>query len=80
MLRNYQAVAIGNIRMMLLNEVLSLNAQESIPPRLVVRAVVAFLNEVLSLNAQEYTLHRPRGDAKIVLNEVLSLNAQEFPL
>jgi len=60
----------------LLNEVLSLNAQES--PALQISQGCIFLNEVLSLNAQESW----RGVAVAVasavfLNEVLSLNAQE---
>ena len=61
----------------LLNEVLSLNAQEChyylrpLQQRL-------FLNEVLSLNAQELARSRTSSTVPAFLNEVLSLNAQEF--
>ena len=60
-----------------LNEVLSLNAQESqgwysLHPH------YSILNEVLSLNAQESTPHSNRRRHSNILNEVLSLNAQEF--
>ena len=41
----------------LLNEVLSLNAQEYVPV-LASRAIPSVLNEVLSLNAQEFPLQR----------------------
>ena len=51
MLRNWDNQSVLG-SMWVLNEVLSLNAQESVP--VIVRAVdVSFLNEVLSLNAQE---------------------------
>ena len=60
-----------------LNEVLSLNAQESAMARWII-AGPPILNEVLSLNAQESAcvcgVTKP---ASRVLNEVLSLNAQE---
>ena len=60
----------------LLNEVLSLNAQESDSEHWFVLAF-ALLNEVLSLNAQEseHALHNTMHN--LILNEVLSLNAQE---
>ena len=61
---------------MLLNEVLSLNAQESLMLT-VAPSASAVLNEVLSLNAQECEA-RGAGGARTLLNEVLSLNAQEF--
>ena len=61
----------------LLNEVLSLNAQES--PMAVPRLPkILVLNEVLSLNAQESCRGVVRGVASYLLNEVLSLNAQEL--
>ena len=62
-----------------LNEVLSLNAQESVS-RFKWINLPPFLNEVLSLNAQECA---PRGCGRPrfhLLNEVLSLNAQEYRL
>ena len=61
----------------LLNEVLSLNAQELGVRRPVVRAL-AFLNEVLSLNAQELVVLTVLALVGEILNEVLSLNAQEW--
>ena len=63
--------------MFVLNEVLSLNAQESVR-RPHATAKLIFLNEVLSLNAQEF-LHLPTPcmGFRLFLNEVLSLNAQE---
>ncbi len=60
-----------------LNEVLSLNAQEStrFEP---VGVNYHFLNEVLSLNAQEFLATTwPAWLKGMFLNEVLSLNAQE---
>ena len=61
----------------LLNEVLSLNAQESgAAPRSCTRGSV--LNEVLSLNAQESRRSTATGIRAAFLNEVLSLNAQEL--
>ena len=60
----------------ILNEVLSLNAQECIGGSL--RSRRCLLNEVLSLNAQEYSSLMLDADGRIVLNEVLSLNAQEL--
>ena len=77
MLRNRQRPEGWPPPCRLLNEVLSLNAQESgyVLLSLVFRFV---LNEVLSLNAQELTLcHHLWPDATF-LNEALSLNAQEF--
>ena len=59
-----------------LNEVLSLNAQESAMARWII-AGPPILNEVLSLNAQESPMAVPRLPKILVLNEVLSLNAQE---
>ena len=61
-----------------LNEVLSLNAQESAMARWII-AGPPILNEVLSLNAQELSrvLTFPCELFRI-LNEVLSLNAQEL--
>ena len=65
------------LRPLLLNEVLSLNAQESsIVHR--TRRPYPILNEVLSLNAQEYTALIGASMPALILNEVLSLNAQEF--
>ena len=64
-------------KILVLNEVLSLNAQESC--RGVVRGVASYLlNEVLSLNAQELVALGTVSAPRAVLNEVLSLNAQEF--
>ena len=59
-----------------LNEVLSLNAQES-TRRASWRSYWRVLNEVLSLNAQEFDGIGSDGNTAIILNEVLSLNAQE---
>ena len=63
-------------RLSILNEVLSLNAQECIYSGPSIDNPT-FLNEVLSLNAQECP--RPDRDSvrPSILNEVLSLNAQE---
>ena len=58
-----------------LNEVLSLNAQE-FPLIIPNMAVLGLLNEVLSLNAQESDRDIMAAGGWI-LNEVLSLNAQE---
>ena len=60
----------------ILNEVLSLNAQECVP--LNFHQYLFVLNEVLSLNAQESGYPSRRGERNTLLNEVLSLNAQEF--
>ena len=61
---------------LILNEVLSLNAQEL---GCLTRVVAfALLNEVLSLNAQEYRRHILNVTPFAFLNEVLSLNAQEW--
>ena len=65
--------------MFVLNEVLSLNAQESVR-RPHATAKLIFLNEVLSLNAQEFVSSPLRAFASMLTNEVLSLNAQEFVL
>ena len=61
----------------ILNEVLSLNAQECVP--LNFHQYLFVLNEVLSLNAQESGYPSRRGERNTLLNEVLSLNAQECP-
>ena len=61
-----------------LNEVLSLNAQESCG-RAHDGSHAYVLNEVLSLNAQEFFRVRVRHARLLLLNEVLSLNAQELP-
>ena len=60
----------------LLNEVLSLNAQEYCLQLLVLRKWTV-LNEVLSLNAQELAYPMRQYTSNGLLNEVLSLNAQE---
>ena len=60
----------------LLNEVLSLNAQESRQTS-PCKGIRPFLNEVLSLNAQESKPRITRPSKSAILNEVLSLNAQE---
>ena len=59
-----------------LNEVLSLNAQECVRSNSVMLQLPV-LNEVLSLNAQEWLRQNVRSEAIRFLNEVLSLNAQE---
>ena len=62
MLRNGLSHVRDGVPGFLLNEVLSLNAQEC--PRLMMRLVcVAILNEVLSLNAQEYRHLGTHADA-----------------
>ena len=75
MLRNSPAGG-GDTSKNLLNEVLSLNAQES-----TINALPAItypiLNEVLSLNAQECGAGVESRKVRGLLNEVLSLNAQE---
>ena len=68
-------MAVNNV----LNEVLSLNAQESDAGR-VDSAGLRLLNEVLSLNAQECVPFNGYELDDLVLNEVLSLNAQECAL
>ena len=76
MLRNLRCRVCIRVRP-LLNEVLSLNAQESgAAPRSCTRGSV--LNEVLSLNAQESRRSTATGIRAAFLNEVLSLNAQEL--
>ena len=60
----------------LLNEVLSLNAQEFLYKQ-GDGDVKTVLNEVLSLNAQESRQWRRGRQFYEILNEVLSLNAQE---
>ena len=69
---------ISKTQMTVLNEVLSLNAQESSRRRRSCRGGSRVLNEVLSLNAQEYRQAYKIPRHTLVLNEVLSLNAQEF--
>ena len=77
MLRNVAALSAAVKTLAVLNEVLSLNAQESH-----IIAILEYscplLNEVLSLNAQEFGTDEPQGIILDVLNEVLSLNAQEW--
>ena len=70
------AMSRSIVSCLLLNEVLSLNAQESDGLRAVPRRF-SILNEVLSLNAQESPLVSIVSIYHYVLNEVLSLNAQE---
>ena len=65
------------VNLWFLNEVLSLNAQESFQGAGRNNGVV-FLNEVLSLNAQELCVAAQYISVLFVLNEVLSLNAQEW--
>ena len=78
MLRNILLPSVHELPA-LLNEVLSLNAQESCDfAGGEVNPVV--LNEVLSLNAQESREHPDANHSDIVLNEVLSLNAQEWEI
>ena len=62
---------------LLLNEVLSLNAQEFVREFPAVTSD-SILNEVLSLNAQEFVREFPAVTSDSILNEVLSLNAQEY--
>ena len=77
MLRNVREAAWYNDKT-LLNEVLSLNAQE-FPNAEYLGADNFLLNEVLSLNAQEFKMLRASGlKLRLLLNEVLSLNAQEL--
>ena len=76
MLRNeHHTVPVG-YEHCLLNEVLSLNAQESMT-RKSISVLRALLNEVLSLNAQECRASIIGDGTNVFLNEVLSLNAQE---
>ena len=75
MLRNNRLAATV-LRLWLLNEVLSLNAQEFGVSNLPYR-ISGILNEVLSLNAQESRCTRASCARASILNEVLSLNAQE---
>ena len=60
----------------ILNEVLSLNAQEWVNYTGYIAGSL-FLNEVLSLNAQEFDNGNVNQELIGLLNEVLSLNAQE---
>ena len=76
MLRNSKQVLCHICRKIILNEVLSLNAQESFRGQYI-RLFMRFLNEVLSLNAQESHTRQTRHKITL-LNEVLSLNAQEY--
>ena len=62
-----------------LNEVLSLNAQECVIS-FWKRMAISVLNEVLSLNAQESAMARWIIAGPPILNEVLSLNAQEYAI
>ena len=77
MLRNSKKLDTGLYDSFLLNEVLSLNAQES-PVSLDGAVGTVILNEVLSLNAQEWRGPCCGRYSDSLLNEVLSLNAQEF--
>ena len=77
MLRNVDGLAIRPLFCQLLNEVLSLNAQELSRPWHAVRPFQV-LNEVLSLNAQEFRRKHFHMVPCLLLNEVLSLNAQEW--
>ena len=62
---------------MVLNEVLSITAQESVPKRdRGLRRLV--LNEVLSITAQESIDGQFPARLHILLNEVLSITAQEL--
>ena len=61
MLRNLCLCAVYAIKLPLLNEVLSLNAQESLPDVDYGNAA-SILNEVLSLNAQEFHGEPPGAD------------------
>ena len=54
MLRNLSGARPISPAYSILNEVLSLNAQEFVKLRLDFRVMLMILNEVLSLNAQEY--------------------------
>ena len=76
MLRNCAVAPSGHSAVALLNEVLSLNAQE-FDHVAVNRPRIVVLNEVLSLNAQEFLNQSGRDIHVVILNEVLSLNAQE---
>ena len=76
MLRNPEIAEPVHDAKDVLNEVLSLNAQES-PPRSWPPTASAILNEVLSLNAQECAAEKDADCFIRLLNEVLSLNAQE---
>ena len=72
-------MALSTVLSPILNEVLSLNAQEYAKgPYSQVKEW--FLNEVLSLNAQEFRKKLLEIWRNVILNEVLSLNAQEFAL
>ena len=77
MLRNFRLTGKPTVfNQQILNEVLSLNAQELDRSARTARTRWV-LNEVLSLNAQE-SMQRTCGRCSIaILNEVLSLNAQE---
>ena len=77
MLRNFAFFLLREVHTVLLNEVLSLNAQD-LPIEVFNPAISCFLNEVLSLNAQEFGQGKASyADIAHFLNEVLSLNAQE---
>ena len=55
MLRNFAFSLLREVHTVLLNEVLSLNAQD-LPIEVFNPAISCFLNEVLSLNAQGFRL------------------------
>ena len=77
MLRNLPIAAVSSVRCSVLNEVLSLNAQEYQSGRDIHVVSTILLNEVLSLNAQESSWSPASTRVRRILNEVLSLNAQE---
>ena len=54
MLRNFAFSLLREVHTVLLNEVLSLNAQEFGQGKASYADIAHFLNEVLSLNAQEW--------------------------
>ena len=76
MLRNIRILETEHNVTYLLNEVLSLNAQEYRQAYKIPRHTLV-LNEVLSLNAQEFSTRTKNYIYHHILNEVLSLNAQE---
>ena len=79
MLRNLRTRSADPRHSSVLNEVLSITAQES-TQLILVKKRLEILNEVLSITAQESIqlddFHRKSG----ILNEVLSITAQELPL
>ena len=63
---------------LVLNEVLSITAQEFADSSDFYRQAVNLLNEVLSITAQEWYHPDMPLSRRTVLNEVLSITAQEF--